>query len=337
MTVKLMLGMLLAVWATGLQAEALEVGQDAPKFKAGGTLINPPEFARELDDCKGDVILIYEWHIRDGTANGLTAIQQYWDKWGGRGLKVFTIHRLDFEKWPQVEAYCRNNKYTMPVAMGGFYDDKNEFFGYKAGKNFRTTVVGIDGKVAYYGKDDGWKAAMDAELAKLVYPNLGKHSVAEDVEKAAGYLAERDFGKAINEAEKLLAGELSDDGKADAELVIERAKAVAIERNKRIDAWIEDKRYDLAMTTLELIKEEFKGNALGDEAYDRIKELKKDKAAKKELKSFELLDKLIAKDGGSDPLTFVNSLRTFARTQHGFRAAEVAESMAKNIENVLDD
>ena len=337
MHMKIAMLLLVAGCAAVLHADALEVGQDAPKFKAAGTLVNPPEFARELSDCEGDVILIYEWHMRDGTAGGLADIQKYWEKYSGRGLKVFTIHRLNFEKWPQVEAYCRGNKYTFPVAMGAFYDDKNDFFAYKDGKNFRATVVGSDGKVAYYGKDDGWKAAMDAELAKIIYPNLGKNEVAKDVEKAAEFFAKRDFGKAINEASKRIEGEQPEGVKADAELVIERARAIAKRRNDRIKEWLEDKRYDLAMEYLELIKAEFKSNEIGDEAADKIKELKKDKEAKKELKAFEALQKVIDQDGAGGPLDFAKALHEFATQQEGFRAAEVAEKKAKQIENELDD
>lgn len=337
-----MLGKLTAVFvslvcAVVLHGEALKVGQDAPDFKADGKIINPPEFARELADCKGDVILIYEWHIRDATAGALPTIQQYWDKHGENGLQVFTILRLNYEKWPELEAYCRANKYTFPAVMGAFYDDDNDFQNYKEGKNFRTTVVGIDGKVAYYGKDDGWKAAMDTELAKVVYPNLGKQEVAKDVEKAAGFLAKRDFGKAITEAERVLATEIDEATKADAELVVERAKALAEKRNARIKEWLEDKRYDLALNYLELLKEEFKGQTIGTEATDKIKEIKKDKDAKKEIKSFEALEKLIDKHGADNPLDYATALHAFATGQSGFRAAALAESMAKSIENELDD
>jgi hypothetical protein len=220
--------------------------------------------------------------------------------------------------------------------MGAFYDDKNDFFKSKEGKNFRTTVVGIDGKVAYYGKDDGWKAAMDTELAKIVYPNLGKNEVADGAERAAKYFAKREFGKAVNEAEKLLDGEHKE-AEADAKLIIERAKDLAEKRNKRVKDWIEDKRYDLAMNCLESLKSEFKNNEIGNAAYDKIKELKKDRQIKKEIKVFELLQKLVNSEGDGAPLDYAKSLHEFAKQQEGFRAGEVAEKQAKRIENELDD
>src|SRR5687767_2209277 len=98
---------LLLLAAAPLFADPPKVGDDAPNFKAGGSLINPPEFARELKDCKGDVILIYEWHARDSTRAGLADIQAYFTKWAGLGLSVWTIHRLDKERFPQIDVMAR--------------------------------------------------------------------------------------------------------------------------------------------------------------------------------------------------------------------------------------
>lgn len=327
-----MLAVVCAVCAGALYADALKVGDDAPNFKAKGKLINPPEFARELKDCKGDVILIYEWHMRDPSAGGLAHIQSLWDKYGGKGLHVFAIHRLDFEKWPQVEAYCRKNKYTFCVPMGGFYDEANDFFGYKEGKNFRFCVVSADHKVAWYGKDDGWKAALDAELGKLKYPNLGLPEVHEDAKKAAEMLGKRDFGKALAEAEKALAGEVNPDAKGDFEAIAARATWLADSRAERVKQWTDEKRYDLVMKTHELNEEEFKGHEIGRQAAEARKELKKDKDIKKELKAFELLDALITKEGTGDWVGYVNALRAFAKAQSQFKAGEVADKLAGSIE-----
>jgi hypothetical protein len=336
MLIRVITAALCVLCAAPLLADTPKVGDDAPSFKAAGKLINPPEFARELKDCASDVILIYEWHMRDGTAAGLSHIQSKWDKYGGKGLQVFAIHRLDFEKWPQVEAFCRKNKYTFCVPMGGFYDDKNDFFGYKEGKNFRACVVGIDGKVAWYGKDDGWKAALDTELARVVYPSLGKHEVHPDAKKAAQDFAKREFGKALNEAEKALEGELNADAKADFELIVERASELAEARNQRIKDWTEEGRHDLVMKAHEVMKTEFRSHQIGKDAEDAIKALKKDKELKKDLKSFDMLDDLIDKHAAGDHVKYVNALRAFAGSQRGMKAAEVAEKLANSIEQEME-
>jgi hypothetical protein len=327
---------LLLLAAAPLFADPPKVGDDAPNFKAGGSLINPPEFARELKDCKGDVILIYEWHARDSTRAGLADIQAYFTKWAGLGLSVWTIHRLDKERFPQIDVMARAEGWTFPIAMGSFYDDANDFFGYKDGKTFRTCVVGVDGRVAYYGKDAAWKTALDAELAKLVYPNLGKHVVAEGAEMPAKKLAKREFGKALLDCEKMLAGELTPEVKADVELVARRANELATARLDRIKATRDDKRYDIAMATLTLLDEEFRGHKIGDDAKNEIKALKKDKAVKKELDAYEDLDKVIAKDGTGDPQTYINALRAFAKSHNTVRAGTVADSMANTLKADLE-
>ena len=327
---------LLLVCAAVVHADALKVGQDAPKFKAGGNIVNPPEFDRELKDCEGGVILIYEWHIRDGTKSALPDIQKYWDKWQGLGLYVWTIHRLDFEKFPQVDIIARNAGYTFPICTGGFYDDANDFFGYKDGKSFRTTVVDKEGKVAYYGADDGWKSVLEAEMGKIVYPNLGKDEVADKLEMSAKNFAKREFGKALNDAEKRLGEELSDEEKSDAELIVKRAMWIADTRNERITKWREEKRYDLVKSTLELLESEFKGHKIADDAKAALKELKKDKEIKKELAAFELLDKLIDKEGRTDAENYMKCLNQFAKQQERMKAGEVAGKMASKIKSDLE-
>jgi hypothetical protein len=215
--------------------------------------------------------------------------------------------------------------------MGGFYDDKNDFFGYKEGKSFRGAVVGIDGKVAWYGQLGGWKAPLDAELKKLVYPNLGKHVVAEGANMAAKKLAEREFGKALLDCERLLATELAPEAKADLELVTKRATELADKRRERIKKATDDKRYDIVVTTLTLLDEEYRGHKISGDAKEELKALKKDKAIRKELDAYEKLDKLIVKEGIGEPQDYINALLAFAKAQPGMAAATVAEKMADRL------
>lgn len=327
---------LMLLLAAPLYADAPAVGADAPNFKALGSIINPPEFARELKDSKGDVILIYEWNARDGTRAALKDIQAYHTKWNGRGLQIWTIHRLDFEKFPQIDVMARSEGWTFPICMGGFYDDKNDFFGYKEGKNFRGCVVGIDGKVLWYGKGDAWKEPLEAELKKVVYPNLGKHVVADAAHLTAKKLGEREFGKALVECERLLAAEPAGDVKADLELIAKRANDLARARLEVIKKANEEKRYDIVMATLELLDEEFRTHKYGDDAKAEIKALKKDKAIKKELDAYEGLEKVIAKDGKSDPQSYINSLSAFAKAHANFAAGTVATKMASRLKADMD-
>ncbi|MCC7510313.1 MAG: redoxin domain-containing protein [Planctomycetes bacterium] len=324
--------MALLIAASPLVAGDLKVGDEAPKFRAGGVLVNPPEFARSLEDCRGDVIVIFEWHTRDGTAAKLPDLQKYWEKYGENGLMIFTIHRLDFEKLPQVRQLAHDRKLTFPIAMGGFYDDKNEFFKYKGDSGFRTAVIDVEGKIAYHGAGD-FKPALDTELAKIVYPNLGRHAVTESAAKVARGLQKREWGKVLADAEKLLATELDADTKADLQVVADRLKFFAEARIKRIEGWTADKRYDLVMKTLDKQREDFRGHKFSDDAKDEIARLKKDKDLKKELKAWEDLQKLKDKQEFGDWQQYVTSLNAFAKSQAGTGAATHAESEAKRVKN----
>lgn len=339
MFMKIALALLVACMGCGLHAKTLSVGEEAPDFEAGGKLLFPPEFARNMDDCEGNVVLIYEWHIRDGTSSGLKTIQKYWDDHRGKGLHVFTIHRLDFEKWPEVECYCRKSSYDFPVAMGGFYDEDNDFFGYKADEGgFRTTVVGADGKVKFYGNEKGWESVLKTELDAIVYPNLGKDEVHDDVVRASKYFAKREFGKALVEAEKILEGEdLDREAEEDAQRIVEFCTELAEERQARIKKWNEEGRYDLVSKTLEVLEDEFKGHSIGDDAKDARREMKKDREIKKELGAFEKLDALIDKEGARDWRSYVTALKAFTQHQRGTNAAAVAEKLAADIEWTMEE
>lgn len=324
--------LVLALLAAPLMAGTVVVGQPAPKFKAGGRLVNPYEFARTNDDCKGDVVVILEWNMKDlDQKKSAQQLATAFKTWGGKGLWVFAIHRL---RDPQRDVYhfCKAEGITYCVPMGGFYDEDNDFGQYvHEDRIYRTTVIGVDGNVAYYGRGD-FDAAMQAELKKLVYPGLGKHVLAGKLEKAGRSFAQREYGAALAEAEKLAAGELTDDERADAQLLIDRCKGLATRRNERIKAWTDDKRFDLALAALEVMEKDFKGHELGKQAKDQATALRKDKANKEELKAYEELQKLIDKSEPQGDQTLLNALKTWADLKKNLRAGKAATEMAKQIE-----
>jgi hypothetical protein len=314
--------------AMPLAANELAVGDDAPKFKAGGTIHNPPETARTLADCKGDVIVIMEWCIGDGKARLLPELQKRWEQHGEYGLMVFTVHRFDHNGLPEVRAFCRREKYTFPVAMGGQYDDSNEFGKYSGEKGFWSAIVDIDGKIAFFSRDS-FIDALDKELARIEYPKLGKHVVAKEAERAAGKLKDRDFGEALVEAEKALEKELSEEARSDLELLQDRVNSMVDHRKKRIEEWTKEKRFDLVGNMHELQKEQFKRHKIGDEAKAELARLKKDKSVKKELEAFTALEKQIEKSEPQGTQMLINALRGFSNAHRGLGAADYAEQIIK--------
>jgi hypothetical protein len=322
--------------AAPLCAAELKVGDDAPPFKAGGDLINPPEFARTLDDCKGDVIVIMEWCIGDPKMRRLPDLQKRWEQYGENGLMVFAVHRLDHHKLPQVRAYCRGEKLTLPVAMGGFYDEKNSFGKYSGESGFWTTIVDVDGKVAFFSKED-FLAALDKELARIVYPKLGKHAVAKEAERACGKLKGREYGEALVEADKALGLNPPEAAKQDLEHLKETVTTLAEQRLARVEEWKTSKRWDLVVAALEQMKGQYKGHKFGDDARAELKTLERDKAVKKELEAFQTLERQMQKSATQQPQIIVNGLRAFARANKGMGAADYAEALAKEREAELAD
>jgi hypothetical protein len=331
LTMRLVLILLLL--AAPLAARTLKVGEEAPNFKANGDIINPPEFERTLDDCKGSVILVMEWSLRDPTFGDMKKVQDYYSKHAGKGLHIWTVYRLDFEKLFRVRKIAWENGFTFPICMGGFYDEKNDFFGYKREESgFRTTVVDIEGKVAFYG-EKGWDAVLDKELAKLVYGGLGRQKVADPVAKIAASYAKRDFGKALKDAETLEAAGVPEAAADDHGYIVGKLKQIADTRNQRITEWVADKRYDLAMPVLEVLRDEFKGHKIGDDAKAQLDAIKKDKDAKKEIKAFEDLQKLIDKLKLGEKQMLVNGLKDFAKRMNTVRAGVVATKLAEQYEH----
>jgi hypothetical protein len=324
----------LALCAAPVFAE-VKVGEAAPKFVAKGDIVNRPE-ALTLEDCKGDVILIKEWQARDiESMREMPTVQKIWAERGGKGLHAFLIHRLDFEKYYDVMEICEDRGYTFPVPMGGFYD-KSDFGEYKAETkgSFRTTVIGIDGKVAFYGKS-GWQEVLEAELKKCVYPGLTKQTVAKACEVAAAHFMKRSYGRALNEAQKLK--DSPDEAvKADAALIMARAEHFARALSARIDKAKEDRRWLEAIALCERMEDEFINTDYAKNAAAQIKAIKDDKSLKSELKAWENYKR--TQEGNKkqkDRAMKVNALRAFAKAHPGTKAAEDAEMLAKGMADSL--
>lgn len=310
----------------------LKVGDAAPKWKLKGDVINWPE-CDTLEKCAGDVVLIYEWETRDINSNkDLPAIQRLWSERGGRGLHVFAIHRLDFRKYWDVVEFMDAEDLSFCVPMGGFYDG-SDFSDYKADKDFRATVIGVDGKIAFYGMA-GWKDVVEAELKKCVYPGLGKHSVAKAVEECAANLPKRAFGRALNIAAKLK-DNADETVKADVELIIARLEGFAKALQARIDAALESKHYPDALTLYERMASEFKDHDFGKKAEADLKALKNDKAAKAELKAGEAFRKMQADYKKKDRPSRIAALKWFAgKFPESVYAADAKKLMASMEESL---
>lgn len=323
--------LLLLIVASPLCAQP-KVGDDAPKFKLKGDVINWPE-CDTLEKCAGDVVLIYEWEVLDlVSAKDLPVIQKLWSERGGKGLHVFAVHRLNFRKYWDVVEHMDREGFTFCAPMGGFYD-ASDFSAYKTDKEFRATVISVDGKIAFYGLA-GWQAVLEGELKKCIYPGLGKHAVAKPVEEAAANFPKRAYGRALNMAAKLK-DSADEAAKSDAELVVTRAEGFAKELWSRVDAARDSKYFVEAADLLERLCAEFKDHEHGKKAEAEIKALKNDKAAKAELKAGEAFRKVQADYKKKDRAARIAALKSFAAKYPDSAYAEDARKLSASMEESL--
>ncbi|MCC6573382.1 MAG: hypothetical protein IT462_06270 [Planctomycetes bacterium] len=317
--------------AAPLVAE-VTVGKPAPFFKVDGDCANPVEL-KTLTECKGEVILLVDWHVRDiPTQKIIKQVQGLWDKYRGKGLHVFATHRLNMERIDAVEDYCVKNKITLcsPICAFG---ETNDFDAYFVKDKMYITVIDIDGKVAYYNTSGGWQTVLETELKKVVYPNLLRQAVVKPLESAAVNFGLGFFGKGMNLARTALEGELDAAGKDDARYIIKRGEEILERKRKRIEKEKERRHYVQVFEWLEELTRAFKDTEVATAAEKEIKTLKDDKKVKEELKAQESLIYVINGARGKGKAQRVNTLRTFAKNFPGTRAADDAEELATRLEN----
>ncbi|MCF6227832.1 MAG: hypothetical protein L3J82_04075 [Planctomycetes bacterium] len=318
-------------------ADRPKKGDDAPDFKVGGRVINPPEFGTDLDSCKGKVIILVEWNRRDNSKNWLPKLEPLWKKYGGSSLMIYAIHRLKDTEW-RVREHLTSKKITFPVCMGYFYDEKNDFGKYAAGSGkFSCCVIGLDQKIAYWNTTGSPDVVAEKLLKKIEYAGLQKQAYSTNAKPAAAAFGKGKYGRALNEAKKIMDGEFDEQEKEDAEYVSDAAQALADVRQSRIDEAKADGRLDILKINYQLLRTEFASHEIGDKAKEALKLLKKDKDLRRERDAFEDLDKLKKRNQSKEPTTQANGLRAFAKVKKGTKAAEVAKKLASQIESWHDD
>ncbi|HRJ77520.1 MAG: Thiol-disulfide oxidoreductase ResA [Planctomycetes bacterium] len=320
---------LVAVCGTAASAQKTSglQGKEAPAFSATSYVLNAPaDNCHTLDDCKGDVILIKLWGVNCGPCiRSMPEVNALWGKYGGKGLHVFMLERQSGTDDKIRQIYAPG--YKMPQVKEGNFPYPG------AGSIPYAYVIGVDGTVIYEGHS-GYVSVIDEEVKKIKYMGLGKPDVAKGVEKAAQAFVDKQYAKAIEEANKVIEKNSSEAAVTDAKFVIDRCNAMGQKLRQAADAAKAEKRYLDAFTALETLANGFKGTELGDTAAAEIKELKKDKEVKREVDAANNLAKVI--DGLKTVKTKadkVKTLRDFAKKNDGTRAAQDASAKADEIES----
>ncbi len=326
----LMIAALALFCAAPLCAEVV-VGKPAPYFKVDGDNVNEPEL-KNLNDCKGEVILIADWHVRDVQSQKLVkTVQGLWDKYRDKGLHVFMTHRLNMERLDPVADYCARNRLTFCVPICAF-GETNDFDAYFVKDRMHITVIGVDGNVLFHAVSGGWQQILENELKKVVYPHLLRQSVAKALEPAAKQFGSGAFGRAVKLAQAKLEEELDEGAKDDARHILKRAEQIHERKRKRIDAAKDRRHYVQALAWLEDLQKCFRDTEIATEAEKEIKALKADRKVKDELKAQESLIHIVGQSRDKEKSIRINTLRAFAKNFPGTRAAEDAEEMAGRLE-----
>ncbi|MCA8937320.1 MAG: redoxin domain-containing protein [Planctomycetes bacterium] len=305
-------------------------GQAAPAFSAT-KFINPPaDGLTSLEQCKGDVILVKLWGVNCGPClRSMPEVQGLWNKFEGKGLHIFMCERQNHSE-AEIQKIYTSKGLTFPQViegnMGGFPGVGRIPYAY---------VIGVDGTVVFEGST-GYGAAIETEIEKIKYLGLGKNDVAPGLEKAATAFSQKDYAKAREEAMKEKESNADDEAVvADADFIINKVDALVAQLFADVETAKQSRRYHEAVATLErLAGKEFKGLEAADKAKDDLKELKKDKQVKEELKAWDAFDKTIEANEKTDSEDAKRAnLEKFIKKYEGTAAAEEAAGLASNLSN----
>ena len=254
--------------------------------------------------------------------------QKAYESYKGKGVSFFAVEGDGLTR-AENRAFAGEWQYTFPIVT--LADSK--LSGYDMVTMPATYVINSFGRVMFQGDGD-YEKYIDAGLEDVKYPNLGKQAVADDCEKAAEAFGKGDYAKAKELANALLAGEPAEGVAADAKFIVERCDTLSSAWRTAVDSAKEEGRYQDAMDYLEKLADGFKGSEIGDKADDEMKELKKDKDAKAEIKARKDLAKTLASNrkvkNKEDKLT---ALYKFYEKNEGTAAANDAKEMAEAIKD----
>lgn len=245
------------------------------------------------------------------------------EKYASRGLNILTYHRqgATTEEILKVSHQYKIN-YAVATAGAGNYQGN--------GTIPQGWLIGVDGIVLWEGNPRAGSGQIDdfieAEIAKIRYPGLGRLSVHEDVEKAAQQFARGNMNKARKAANKILEDDDAEEGATvDAQYVINHIQELGEALLAQATTAESERRYLDAFEIHTDIARRFKKEDEGDAAKQRIKEMKKDGDIKDEMKAdaqWRMIANIAYTEDAADARAV---LRAFIQRHEGTRAAADAQ------------
>ncbi|HVY63108.1 MAG TPA: hypothetical protein VHF22_15730, partial [Planctomycetota bacterium] len=197
-------------------------------------------------------------------------------------------------------------------------------------------LIGVDGKVLWAGNpaesEGELDALIEAELAKVKAPRLGRTNLDRAVMPAAAKFQKHDYAGARKEAEKVAAKDgASEAAKADAQFVVDRIAAIGARQSEAAKKADDGKSYLEASELYASLAQAFKGAPEGEAAAARLKEMKGDAAVQREIKAAEMLRRLCGELEGKPADVRKAQLDAFAKNRKfdGTKAASDAQALAQ--------
>jgi hypothetical protein len=178
---------------------------------------------------------------------------------------------------------------------------------------------------------EGYGAVCVQQLERIKYPGLGRLEVAPELVKAATSFGTGLYAAAREEAMKVKEKEAENAALVEeADYIIKRVEDRVAGMRAKIDDAKGKKRYHEAVAMLEeLSGKAYKGMAESDAAATELKDLKKDKAVKDELKAWDGLAKTLeANEKLKSDADKKKALIKFWEKNEGTAAAEEAKALA---------
>ena len=218
-------------------------------------------------------------------------ITKFYDDNREKGLHIFNVLRKETPD-EQIEALIA----SQGINFTSVRFEGSDFESYPSGAFPYTYVIGADGVVRFQGDratDLAWIPVVERELKKVDYPFLGMRDVPPELDDAATAYVEAKYADAFEEAGKFLEHE-DEEVAAAAVKLRTKVKTRIKRRREKIDAAKKERRYHDAVRILEELSDKsYKGMDVYGEAAAELKELKKDKEVKAELKAWEALEKAL--------------------------------------------
>lgn len=313
-----------------------KAGDEAPKIKGAEWVLNAPEGDFSLERYRGRVVLVQQWWFPCPACRAtFDWLEERHQQFSDAGLQILTFEQLSTRDAGFVTAkdirslIDEKGGVSYPVSRGG---TQAQWRGSAEFPYF--WLIDVEGNVVYHEEAQGAHylttrakllELIPQELKKVMTPPLGLE-LHKRLKKCVKHYDAGKYASAWSEVEKITARTIEDEALAeDCETMTSRLEARSQQMLAEAEWLVVEGRYARAIDFLSTTASAFKGRETGKLAAARAKELKGDKAIKREISAMKKLMSLLPKLTGLKTDTRNKKLTKFIADHEGTRAARKAE------------